>query len=120
MQEVLDFESRKGGADRAPTKNAQGHCGDRVKVMGKGGAVCVRLTQAATHRLTDLVQSLFISLGFKFHVERVGLVSRGRTGTGAGIGQSLEPERVLSVHRDVLPLTPSPLESVDVSLQLLG
>lgn len=49
MQEVLDFESREGGADMAPTENAQGHCGDRVKVMGKGGATCVRLTQTATH-----------------------------------------------------------------------
>lgn len=49
MQEVLDFESREGGAAMAPAENAQGHCGDRVKVMGKGGATCVRLTQTATH-----------------------------------------------------------------------
>lgn len=49
MREVLDFESREGGANRARTENAQGHCGDRVKVTGKGGATCVRLTRAAMH-----------------------------------------------------------------------
>lgn len=49
MQEVLDFESLEGGANRAWMENAQGHSGDRVKVTGKGGATCVRLTRAATH-----------------------------------------------------------------------
>lgn len=47
-------------------------------------------------------------------------MSQGRTGTGAGVGPSLEPELVLSVHQDVLPLAPSPLESLDVPLQLLS
>lgn len=40
----------------------------------------------------------FISLGFKFHVDRVGLGSGGRTGTRVKVGQSLEPEEVFSVH----------------------
>lgn len=53
-------------------------------------------------------------------MDRVGLGSGGRTGTRVKVGQSLEPEEVFSVHWDVQPLVPAPLEPLDVSLQLLG
>lgn len=120
MQQLLDFESREGGVDRARTENAQGHCGDRVKVMGKGGAMCVGLPRAATALTHGRCTDSFISLGFTLHVDRVVLGSGGRTGTGARVGQSLEPEAVFSIHRDVQPLVPAPLEPLDVPLQLLG
>lgn len=119
MQQLLDFESREGGVDRARTENAQGHCGDRVKVMGKGGAMCVGLPRAATALTHGPCTDSFISLGFTPRGQGRAWVW-GRTGTGARVGQALEPEAVFSIHRDVQPLVPAPLEPLDVPLQLLG
>lgn len=38
----------------------------------------------------------------------------------AGVGQSLEPEAVLSYRQDLQPPVPAPFEPLDVSLQLFG
>lgn len=58
VQVALDCDSLEGQADKIRTEKTQGHCGDRMKVTGKGGAACVRLTQAS-HALTHGLCRLF-------------------------------------------------------------
>lgn len=53
-------------------------------------------------------------------MDRVELGSGDWTGTRAGVGQSLEPEAVLSYRQDLQPPVPAPFEPLDVSLQLFG
>lgn len=82
MQEVLDFESREDGADMAPTENAQGHCGDRVKVMGKGGATCASASRKQPRTDSQTLHRLFYFS--KVQIPR----GQGRAwGLGLGAGQ---------------------------------
>lgn len=54
----------------------------------------MRPPHAGSHVLTHgPFTSSFISLGPKFHVDRVGFGFGDGTGTGLGVGLSLEPER---------------------------